>query len=138
MKLVSNVLNLWVFGPGVGEFIVVHVPPDGWLSIDGCSADSAQWPLEFFKQQKVSPTHILMTHPHADHARGVQSLVEHFTTGFGPWPRLGLVAPPRRKVGPGATQSVFDTKLANGVLSAMKTRWRRQAATKWEPRAGST
>ncbi|MCC6338021.1 MAG: hypothetical protein IT380_29015 [Myxococcales bacterium] len=138
MKLEAGRLNLWVFGPGIGEFVVVHVPPDGWLSIDGCSADAQEWPLKFFRDQVgVAPTHILMTHPHADHARGIRALVEHFTPhGRVTWPRLGVVAPPRRKGDSGASQDAFDSRLANGVLTAVKTRWRRQPASKWTPRAG--
>ena len=136
MKLEPGKVNVWVFGPGVGEFVVVHVPPDGWLSIDGCSADAALWPLSFFAHHKVAPTHILMTPPHTDHARGVQALIDHFTSGIAPWPRLGLLVPPRRAALRGASQAAFESKLANGVLNAVKTRWRRQPASRWEPIAG--
>lgn len=138
MKLEADKLNVWVFGPGVGEFVVVHVPPTGWLSIDGCSANAAGWPVAFFENQGVAPTHILMTHPHADHARGVQQLVERFTAGPQPWPRLGLVTPSRRLGPRGASQASYDTRLATGVLSAVQTRWKRNPATKWQPRAGGT
>lgn len=137
MKLKADKLNVWVFGPGVGEFVVVHVPPDGWLSIDGCSAEAEGWPLAFFQLQAAAPTHVVMTHPHADHARGVRKLVEHFTNGSTPWPRLGLLAPPRAPLARGASQGSYDSKLANGVLSAIRTRWKRQPTTKWEPRAGA-
>ncbi|MBE2252455.1 MAG: hypothetical protein IAE78_23180 [Myxococcus sp.] len=139
MKLETGRLNVWVFGPGTGEFIVVHVPPNGWLSIDGCSADAKEWPLRFFRDQvKVAPTHILMTHPHADHARGIRALVEHFTRGAdSEWPRLGVVAPPRKKGRTGASQEGFDSQLANAVLSTVKSCWRRRAGCRWVPRAGA-
>lgn len=136
MKVNAGALNVWVFGPGVGEFIVVHVPPLGWLAIDGCSADADKWPLRFFEQQQVTPSHILFTHPHADHARGLQKLVERFTPAGATWPRLGLVSPPQKASTRGRSQSTYDSKLANGVLSAMKTRWKRQPTSRWEPRGG--
>lgn len=138
MNKVDGKLNLWVFGPGVGELIVVHVPPDGWLSIDGCSADGEAYGPRFFEDLNVAPTHILMTHPHLDHARGIQRLIEAHTGGITTsWPRLGALVPPRTPSTKGASQASFDGKVANAVLNAMVTRWKRSPTCKWEPKAGT-
>lgn len=138
MKKVTDKLNLWVFGPGVGELVVAHVPPDGWLAIDGCSAKAENFAPRFFEAMGERPTHILMTHPHLDHARGVQELIESHTKGAAPWPRLGLLMPPRAKTIRGSSQAAYDGKVALGVMNAMKTRWARAPACAWTPSVGST
>ncbi len=138
MKKVDGKLNLWVFGPGHGELVIVHVPPDGWLSVDGCSAAGEAFGPKFFETQGVAPTHILMTHPHLDHARGIQKLVEAHTGAQVPsWPRLGVLTPPRAATSRSASQTGFDGRVANAVLNSMVTRWRRRAACKWVPVLGS-
>lgn len=139
MTPVANKLNVWVFGPGTGEFIVVHVPPAGWLAIDGCAAAGVKYPKAFFDQLRAAPTHILLTHPHLDHAKGLVELIDHATRGArATWPKLGVLEPPRQRVSRRDTQAVYDAQVAMQVLNAMKTRWKRSGACRWEPKVGST
>jgi glyoxylase-like metal-dependent hydrolase (beta-lactamase superfamily II) len=138
MNKVDDALNLWVFGPGFGEFVVVHVPPDGWLAIDGCVANKESWPQRFFEDLDFIPTHVLLTHPHQDHAAGIVELIDDATGDeLSTWPRLGVLEPYV------ATPAVPDVELgfhgqdANGVLTAMRTRWTRRPACKWSLTVGS-
>lgn len=35
-ELPPDQLAIFVFGPGYGELILVRVPPDVWMVVDGC------------------------------------------------------------------------------------------------------
>jgi hypothetical protein len=132
MTLVDGFLNVWVFGPGYGEFIVVHVPPHGWLAVDGCVAADESWPQRFFEEQSVLPTHILLTHPHQDHAAGLVELIDDATLGSpASWPLLGVLEPPLRLPAVPNVEAGFHGQDADGVLSAMRTRWQQQPQTRW-------
>jgi beta-lactamase superfamily II metal-dependent hydrolase len=80
-------LRLHVIGAGKGESIVVHMPNDKWGVVD-CYAH--QWndkstnpTLQFLKEESVkSLEFICVTHPHADHFRGVDHLFEEFPVEF--------------------------------------------------------
>lgn len=138
MKFVEDQLNVWCFGPGVGEFVVVHVPPNGWLAIDGCSAKGENYPVAFFDELKKQPTHILMTHPHLDHARGVRELVERHTSRTNTtWPMLGVVTPPGPAKAVGH-QAKHESRYVLDALNAMVTRWRQRPGCEWRPTAGTS
>lgn len=133
MTLVEGLLNLWVFGPGYGEFIVVHVPPAGWLAVDGCTAGSESWPQRFFEDQAVRPTHILMTHPHQDHAAGLVELIDDTTWGApATWPLLGVLEPPALVPPVPNVEAGFHGQEADAVLTAMRTWWQAQPQTRWD------
>ena len=139
MKLLAGAINVFVFGPGYGEFIAVHVPPDGWLAIDGCAAGGVPYAPLFFDRLNVTPTHVMMTHPHLDHAKGIVDLIEKATRGAPTtWPRLGVFEPPRQRPSRRNAVAAFETKVALQVLNAMKTRWRRNPACRWDLSVGST
>jgi hypothetical protein len=138
VKFVDDQLNVWCFGPGVGEFVVVHVPPDGWLAIDGCSAKGQNYPVAFFDDLRRQPTHILMTHPHLDHARGVRELVErHTSPSSAEWPMLGVITPPG-PAKPVGYQAKHESRCVLDALSAIVTRWKQRPACEWRPSAGKS
>lgn len=136
----EGLLNVWVFGPGYGEFVVVHVPPTGWLAVDGCSAGGGDgWPRRFFEAQDVTPTHILMTHPHHDHATGLVELIDDATpaTDTGSWPLLGVLEPAAHPPAVPDLEAGFHGQEANLVLSAMRDRWARSSKCRWDLTVGA-
>jgi hypothetical protein len=80
-----------LLGPGYGESALVRVPgsPAGWMVVDSLLWDRRGEArcavLEAMQEVGVEPDLVLLTHPHADHAAGMDVLVEQFTerTAFG-------------------------------------------------------
>lgn len=130
-------LQVWLFGPGVGELVVMHVPPDGWLSVDGCAVGGAGFGLQFFEPLGIAPTHVLLSHPHQDHCAGVQELVEWSTrAGVSTWPLLGAIPWPRSGDDKDDGVAVVTGAQAKGALAAMSDRWKRRPECRWSPAAG--
>lgn len=138
MNKVDRALNLWVFGPGFGELIVVHVPGSGWLTVDGCSAQRTSWPLAFFEQFNAAPTHVLMTHPHLDHAGGLLQLIDEYTQPGEQWPRLGVLEPVAPPGAAASQETHFHGQQADAVLTAMRTRWTSSPSCKWPLEVGTS
>lgn len=71
------------FGPGIGESIVVHIPEIGWGIIDSCEFGPATErfvpPLEYLIYQQVKTlAFLILTHPHADHFKGMEQIIDHY------------------------------------------------------------
>jgi beta-lactamase superfamily II metal-dependent hydrolase len=75
-----NMVEVSIFGPGVGECIVVHLGEDRWLVVDSCIGDDGDAvALEYLRAIGVSPANIIQvvaTHWHDDHIRGLRSIVQ--------------------------------------------------------------
>jgi hypothetical protein len=73
-------LTLVAFGPGYGESIGVRAPDGSWLAVDSLVAPPATEPLlplvELIQLRGEVATHVLLTHPHGDHAEGFEALIE--------------------------------------------------------------
>ena len=71
-----------VFGPGVGECIVLHVGKGDWIIVDSCMSPSAKEPvaLEYLRSIGVDPSTnvrtIVATHWHDDHIQGLATLLK--------------------------------------------------------------
>ncbi len=75
-------LQLYVFGPGVGESIVLRLPCGQWGVVD-CYAPTGiaveHDIVEFLRQRKVERlAFFCLTHPHADHFYGAHRLLEAY------------------------------------------------------------
>jgi len=83
-SLDQSLLGLHVLGGGVGESIVLELPQGGWGVID-CYAGTLRDPatnltFQFLHERGVSELEFLaLTHPHADHYRGLLDLLEEFS-----------------------------------------------------------
>jgi len=76
----NNELELSLFGPGVGECLVVHLGNGDWMVVDSCRNKSTGNPIaldylteigvDVARQVKV----VLVTHWHDDHIKGVADL----------------------------------------------------------------
>ena len=74
-------LEIVVFGPGVGESILLHLGENDWFVIDSCKypGDSTPAALQYLTWIGVDPTvsvkRILATHWHDDHIKGLGDIV---------------------------------------------------------------
>lgn len=75
----ADAIEVSLFGPGVGESVVVHIGSGGWLVVDSCVGDSGRAvALEYLAALGVAPTSIcqvIATHWHDDHIRGLTEVV---------------------------------------------------------------
>jgi len=72
-----------VLGPGEGEAVAIALPgAEGWLLLDGCrSGDRQIGRVDVLDRWRRAdePVHAYaLTHPHADHAKGLVDLVEAY------------------------------------------------------------
>jgi hypothetical protein len=79
----TDEIELTFFGPGFGESIVVHIPGIGWGIIDSCEFGPVSGrfvpPLQYVIYQKVNRlAFLVLTHPHADHFKGMEQIVDHY------------------------------------------------------------
>lgn len=69
-----------MFGPGVGECVVVHLGAGRWMVVDSCLNDSGDEPvaLEYLRSLNVDVASqvvlLVLTHFHDDHVRGAAQL----------------------------------------------------------------
>jgi len=90
--LEPGLLFVFVAGPGMGEGIAVALPEKGWLLIDGCkTADDFPLRALFERYQRPRDDDLIgyvLTHPHRDHAFGVDEVIERLAPKF-----VGVAAP---------------------------------------------
>lgn len=74
-------LEVSIFGPGVGESVVVHLGAGQWMIVDSCVAPGARVPaaLEYLSALGVDVAErvrvVAVTHWHDDHTAGVASVL---------------------------------------------------------------
>lgn len=137
--LAADDLQIFVFGPGTGELVAVRAPKDRWLLVDGCGAGRLRYGVELIRHYGATPSLIVLTHPHRDHASGVREVVDLATLGDPKgWPKIGLVWPsPRAKTTIADLQGYFEGGLVEDALAAITDRWERSPACRWNMIAGS-
>jgi glyoxylase-like metal-dependent hydrolase (beta-lactamase superfamily II) len=78
----SNEIEVSVFGPGIGESIVVHLNGGQWMIVDSCLSRATKKPaaLDYLAKigVKVSANvrFVVSTHWHDDHIRGLAKVYE--------------------------------------------------------------
>jgi beta-lactamase superfamily II metal-dependent hydrolase len=82
-KLDRRLLNVFVFGPGIGEAIAVALPRAGWLFVDGCREvihGEERFPaLDTYERYRGvdDPVEaVVWSHPHADHYQGIIEAID--------------------------------------------------------------
>lgn len=135
MNLRDELFYLIVYGPGFGESVVLRVPGSTWLVVDGCVANGRSPAAELLAQHDATWSGVVLTHPHLDHALGLDSVLDH--SGEGP---IGCAAPRLRD--PRAWQASQDPEkhLREGtvehVLSVIHDRWASNPSCRWEMNRG--
>lgn len=78
----SDEAEITVFGPGYGECIVVHLGDQQWLVVDSCrdakGAPVARTYLDAIGVAPVDVKHIVVSHWHDDHTRGISDLADYY------------------------------------------------------------
>lgn len=79
----SDEVELTFFGPGFGESTVIHIPGIGWGITDSCEfgpvTERFVPPLKYLIYQDVNRlAFLVLTHPHADHFKGMEQIVGHY------------------------------------------------------------
>lgn len=72
----SNQIEVSIFGPGVGESVLLHLGDGQWVIIDSCiDAKTGVVPLLYLERIGVDPatavSHVVATHAHDDHIAGI-------------------------------------------------------------------
>jgi hypothetical protein len=78
-QLQEDLLYVFVFGPSYGESILLRIPPDTWVVIDGCSSKKIEsYPARALSIYKAEPHAVVLTHPHMDHSRGLAPILDRW------------------------------------------------------------
>lgn len=132
-------LLVLLFGPGIGELILVRAPGDKWLVVDGCRKQGRTWYAQrTLEHYGASPAIIVLTHPHRDHAGGVAEVVEDATDSESDdWPLLGMCPPPEPSPDvPAHAPAAYEAGVAERAVATIDERWRQRPACKWEMEVG--
>ncbi len=138
MNLKQGLLYLIAFGPGYGESIVLRVPDHDprWIVIDGCRMSSLRHPqspaAQLLQEHGATWDAVIFTHPHQDHASGLDDVLELQSPGEG---LIGCFPYSPGSLGPqGTTDPVreFAGDATQHVLATIQDRWEQQPETKWE------
>ncbi len=112
------------------------------MVIDGCASKGIPYAPKVLNHYGATPDIIVLTHPHLDHARGVQEIVDEFTHKVEPhkWPKLGMLFPPMDE-GAGDfsdLQRHYEGGVTQLAISAIIDRWERSPACRWHMNLGDT
>jgi beta-lactamase superfamily II metal-dependent hydrolase len=72
-------MEVALFGPGVGECLVIHLGGGSWMVVDSCllaGEPVALWYLDALGVPRGQVRHLVVTHWHDDHHKGAARLVE--------------------------------------------------------------
>jgi len=78
----SDELEVSLFGPGLGESVVVHLGEGEWIVVDSCRDRQRRKPaaLAYFERMGIDPATsvraVVATHWDSDHIRGLAEIVE--------------------------------------------------------------
>jgi beta-lactamase superfamily II metal-dependent hydrolase len=134
--LADDRLSVLVFGPGIGELILVRVPPGSWMVLDGCGVGETDYAVAVLEHYQAKPNIIVLTHPHKDHSRGVSAVIEAATPPDRKetWPRIGMVLPPGDNIS--ARSDGFFAGETGHAIAAIEQRWNDAPACRWDVNAG--
>jgi beta-lactamase superfamily II metal-dependent hydrolase len=85
VKPADNELEVSIFGPGVGESVVLHLGGGRWMVIDSCLNPKTKQPaaLEYLRSLGVvverDVVAVIVTHWHDDHTRGASEVLKACT-----------------------------------------------------------
>jgi hypothetical protein len=115
-QLAAAPLSIVIFGPGFGESIVLRAAtPNGaeWAVVDSArrereTGSTINPALKLLEDCNASPSLVVLTHPHQDHAGGMAHLVERAPDGA----TVGCVEPLMSPPGPLSTRRDPDDRRA--------------------------
>lgn len=133
--LAPDMLYVFVFGPGYGESVVLRIPPEHWVVIDGCKSGSfASYPAELLKNFEARADVVVLTHPHMDHARGLHVLLEGWEGA-----KVGCCEPVVENIDelhPNVQKAGEGLEMKK-VLSRIQSIWQERPGTRWPLQRGA-
>lgn len=129
-----------VFGPGLGELVLVRAPPGVWMVIDGCEVADGGYGQRVLNHYEARPAIIVLTHPHDDHSKGLLEVIDAATPYENKliWPKIGMVLP--CAVGATGNLQVVETLYVGGVtervIGAVEARWHDHPPCRWDMNRG--
>lgn len=138
--LQSDLLYVVLFGPGYGESIVLRIPPDRWIAVDCCRLTGPDanriLPLELLPRREGFWSGVILTHPHEDHAAGMEILLSRLRDGF-----LGCADPSIENPQDWIHEPDAELQLRKGpleaVMAAIQDHWERNPDSRWDLTAGT-
>lgn len=132
-----DLLYIAVYGPGVGEGIIIRVPPDTWIVIDGCLVRRTAPAERILAHHGAEWDCVVLTHPHLDHAGGLLAVLDRPGSGV-----IGCALPgvsdPETWL---AFQDAVDRPYSGNVevvIQEIVNRWEADASCRWDMRRGDT
>lgn len=140
LALEDDLLYCIVFGPGFGESILLRTPGQEWVVVDGCryprKGNGISPAASMLREREVSWSAVVFTHPHEDHAAGLDEVLAW--DGFGP---VGCCPVAMDPLGQGTDSLDPERHYRRGsveqVLSTIQDLWEREPDSRWELFRGS-
>jgi hypothetical protein len=121
----SDRLYLFVFGPGLGECIVLRIPPDDWIVIDSCRIADRAAALHVLSEYEGKLSCVVLTHRHKDHYRKFSQVLAE-----GEWSVIGC----DDLALDDDWSATSENQLANEVeqiVAEIRAQWRRRPSCQW-------
>lgn len=137
LELEPELLWLVLFGPGIGESIVLAVPGENdqaWVAIDSLRrqdrGEDINPALLLLQNHGASLSAAVLTHPHRDHVRGFVQLVDRLEEGA-PLGCLAAYLDDRWRRRDDAAE-VLKHGAADAALSRIEDTWSRFPQSRWD------
>ena len=127
--LESDLLYLFVLGPGTGETVLLRVPPDEWIIIDSFANGGRPAADAIIADYGGSVVAVILTHPHQDHCGGFIELLDDH-----PDATIGCVHPRDGTTGPTvpADPIALLHQRAKPTYDRIWQEWQANGNRKWE------
>ncbi len=121
----SDRLYLFTFGPGLGESIVVRVPPSHWIVVDSCRIGDRAAARQVLSRYGGELSCVVLTHPHKDHYRKFTQVLAE-----GDWAVIGCNDLELDDDWSATSENQLANELEQ-VVAEIRSRWRRRPECKW-------
>lgn len=128
---------LFVFGPGFGESIILRFPGGIWMVVDGCEVARQSPAAKILEQEGAQWTAVVLTHPHLDHSRGLDTVLGSPGEGLVGCADTRLADPESWSESPDPEQHLREGR-TEAVMAAIQDHWERDRGSRWLLRRGDT
>jgi glyoxylase-like metal-dependent hydrolase (beta-lactamase superfamily II) len=141
LELEPEYLWLVLFGPGLGESILLAIPGSvqEWVLIDSLRRQArdgdANPALALLEAHAADLSAAILTHPHRDHVRGFTDLLDRLRDNA-PLGCLGahIIERPGRR---DDADSILNRDTARAALARIKDIWEQRPSSRWDLLSGS-
>jgi hypothetical protein len=131
-----DLLYVIVFGPGVGESIVLRIPPAHWVVVDSFLSDDVSPAAELLSKLDVEWSGVVLTHDHEDHAPGLAKVLG--MKGNGPVGcSMPFILKAREQSNSADGRRLINLGLAEDALATNDQRWEDDTNAVWDLKPGN-